>query len=349
MSAGTILVAGALGVVGRAVYELAAAGGSKVIGLSRRAPDFAGGRFVSVDLADRGSCEGTLSALGEVTRLVYAAYSPQPTRAGEVAPNLAMLRNVMTTLERSSPGLRHVTLLQGAKAYGSHLGPFRTPARESDPRHMPPNFYYDQEDFLAGLQRGKSWNWTIFRPTTVYGFSLRSPMNLMTVIAVYGSISKALGLPFRFPGTQAAYGVLRQGVEASLLAEAILWAGEAETARNEIFNITNGDLFRWSAMWPFIGELLGMDVDEPQRIPLAEFMAEKRDLWRALVARHGLQDFPYEDLVDWTFGTLNFDREYDHILDSTKLRKAGFAGFRDSFDMFRLQLEALRAGKVVPP
>jgi hypothetical protein len=27
------------------------------------------------------------------------------------------------------------------KSYGVQLGPFKTPAKETDPRHMPPNFY----------------------------------------------------------------------------------------------------------------------------------------------------------------------------------------------------------------
>ena len=47
--------------------------------------------------------------------------------------------------------LRRVVLVTGTKYYGSHLGPFKTPARESDPRHMPPNYYFDQIDWLTGL------------------------------------------------------------------------------------------------------------------------------------------------------------------------------------------------------
>ena len=29
---------------------------------------------------------------------------------------------------------------------------------------MPPNFYYEQEDFLRSQQVGKSWRWTALRP-----------------------------------------------------------------------------------------------------------------------------------------------------------------------------------------
>ena len=45
-----------------------------------------------------------------------------------------MLTNLVEKVERASPDLHHITLLQGTKAYGGHLGPFRQPARESGPR-----------------------------------------------------------------------------------------------------------------------------------------------------------------------------------------------------------------------
>jgi hypothetical protein len=51
-----------------------------------------------------------------------------------VAPNLAMLSNLVEAVEPRSPALRRVVLLQGSKWYGSHLGPYRTPADEDDPR-----------------------------------------------------------------------------------------------------------------------------------------------------------------------------------------------------------------------
>jgi hypothetical protein len=180
-----------------------------VVGLARRAPDFKSRAcFIGVDLLDREDCERRLSDLSRATHVVYAAWQPRLTRADEVAPNLLMLRNLMGVLGRVAPDLRHVTLLQGAKAYGSHLGPFPTPAREDDPRHMPPNFYYDQEDYLAALQRRSRWAWTIFRPAAVYGHALGSPMNLAALIGVYATISRQLNLPLRFPGTTAAYGAL---------------------------------------------------------------------------------------------------------------------------------------------
>ena len=81
---------------------------------------------------------------------------------------LAMLRNLLDAIE--SPRLRHVTLLQGTKAYGAHLGMrMRLPAREREPRVEHPNFYFEQEDFLRDRQRGRDWSWTILRPQVVLG------------------------------------------------------------------------------------------------------------------------------------------------------------------------------------
>ena len=80
--------------------------------------------------------------------------------------------------------------------------------------------WFDQQDFLADLQRERDWAWTIFRPTFVYGFATGNPMNLTTVIAVYAAISRELGLPLRFPGSDLAYRVLNQAVGASLIARA---------------------------------------------------------------------------------------------------------------------------------
>lgn len=345
-----ILIAGALGVIGRALVEHCEDDPDiELIGLARRRPEFpTRAEFRSVDLLDRADCERQLSDLGNLSHIVYAAWQPWPSRREEVAPNLTMLRNLMETAGNRASGLRHVTLLQGAKAYGSHLGPFRTPARETDPRHMPPNFYYDQQDYLSELQQRRDWSWTIFRPTFVYGFAVGNPMNLTTVIAVYAAISRELGLPLRFPGTDAAYRVLSQAVDATLIAKAILWAGESPQARGEVFNITNGDLFRWSSLWPQLGKLFDMAVAEPQRIPLVEQMAVHEHVWDGLVAKHGLKPYRYRDIVSWAFGDFCFNREYDHILDTTKLRRCGFDGCEDSYRMFERQLGFLREHRIIP-
>jgi nucleoside-diphosphate-sugar epimerase len=350
MARKTILIAGAHGLIGRTMIEqLEGDNGVDVIGLGRR--DLLVGRrarIVPVDLTDAGAVRARLGGLGAVTHVVFAAWTPRDSRAAEVAPNLAMLRNLMDAVLPAAKGLRHVTLLQGGKAYGSHLGGFMTPALETDPRHMPPNFYYDQEDLLRGLQPGAGWSWTVFRPTVVYGLTTGNPMNVTTVIGAYAAISRELGLPLRFPGSKTAYGVLNQAVDAGLIGRAILWAGEAARAANEIYNITNGDLFRWSRLWSHIARGFGMEVAEPQPFPLAGFMADKEALWQAMAARHGLQATPYKDVVAWPFGEFVLQREFDHVLDTTKLRAHGFDGFEDTYQMFGRHFAQLQAERIIP-
>ena len=86
--------------------------------------------------------------------------------------------NAVTAIDCASSALRRVVLVTGAKYYGSHLGPFKTPARESDPRHMGPNYYFEQIDWLAAFQRGKRWDWVELRPQTLCGFAPGTPMSV---------------------------------------------------------------------------------------------------------------------------------------------------------------------------
>ena len=162
------VVVGALGVIGRYIVErLVAEEGWSVVGLSRRAaaeaPRY---RHIAVDLLDKAAAEAKLAALGDVTHVFYAAFQPsQGAAAGyasNIAPNRDMLVNAVTAIERASPALSRVVLVTGTKYYGSHLGPFKTPARESDPRHMPPDYYFDQIDWLtassSAARPGTGWS-----------------------------------------------------------------------------------------------------------------------------------------------------------------------------------------------
>jgi len=96
---------------------------------------------IAVDLLHRSEVESRLSTIGDITHIFYAALQPAANFFEEVAPNLAMLTNLVETVERSSGELRKVVLIEGAKYYGAHLGPYKTPAKEDDPRHMTTNFY----------------------------------------------------------------------------------------------------------------------------------------------------------------------------------------------------------------
>ncbi|MBI1396778.1 MAG: NAD-dependent epimerase/dehydratase family protein [Betaproteobacteria bacterium] len=344
------VVVGGLGVIGRnLVSHLEARGDWDIVALSRRRPDFGTrAEFVSVDLLDRADCEAKLSGITDATHVFYCAYQARPVWAEHNAPNTAMLVNSVEVIARASPSLQHVHLVEGNKYYGSHLGPFRTPAREDDPPHMLPNFYYDQEQWLRAFQSGRSWTWSALRPHTVCGFALGNPMNLVTAIAVYAAISKELGLPLRFPGKPGAYRAIYQVTDADLLAEAMVWCGTSPAAANEVFNVTNGDFFRWENLWPAFAAFFDIPLGPVQTIRLTEFMADKGPLWERMVAKYGLRPIPYADIAAWPFVDYVFGTDWDVMTDTLKIRLAGFPGALRSDGMFLRQFRQFRDMRVIP-
>lgn len=346
----TALVVGANGVIGgNLVAHLAALGDWKIVGLSRR-----GGistdriSYIAVDLLDQQDTHEKLSSLTDVTYVFYAAYQDRPSWAELVAPNLAMLTNVVDAIEPVALGLKHISLMQGYKVYGAHLGPFKTPARENDPDHMPPEFNIDQQAFLELRQVGKDWSWSALRPSVVIGFGLGNPMNLAIAIAVYASMSKALNLPLRFPGKPGAYDSLIEMTDAGLLARATVWAATDAACSNQAFNITNGDLFRWSDMWPKIAKFFDLEVAPPLPMSLATIMDDKEALWNRLVAEHGLVPNSYQAVSSWGFGDAVFSWNYDFFADGSKARRFGFHEHISTEAMFMDVFEDFRARKIIP-
>ena len=347
----TVIVAGAQGVSGAAVVQqYAALPDTAVYGLSRRQAESSGNvRNISVDLLNSDDVLSKLGQVRDATHLFFGAYVEKTTAAEKTTANVRLLRNLLDVLEKTSHGLEHITLYQGGKAYGSDLGPYKTPAREDDPRLMPPNFYYDQEALLRERQKGSAWNFTVFRPGgAICGVSLGTPMNLVSVIAVYAAICREMGLPLRFPGPESVYRSLYQVTSADLLARAAIWAGETPAARNELFNVTNGDAFRWQHMWPRIATIFGMEIADPVPFSLLAYMADKGAIWDAIVKKEKLQPIPYEQMVSWGFGDFVFRQGFDNISSTIKVRRAGFHECIDSETMFDQVFKQLREMKMLP-
>jgi nucleoside-diphosphate-sugar epimerase len=305
-------------------------------------------RHIAIDLLDRDNCREKFSDLADVTHIFYAAYQDRPTWAELVPPNLAMLTNVVEAIEAVAHRLQHISLMQGYKVYGAHLGPFKTPARETDAYHMPPEFNVDQQIFLENRQPGKAWIWSAIRPSVVCGFALGNPMNLAMVIAVYAAVSKQLGLPLRFPGKPGAYDKLLEMTDAGLLARATVWAATEQRCANQAFNINNGDLFRWSEMWPKIAHFFELEVAPPLPMSLAVVMADKEPLWNAMIAKYGLEPNPYRDVSSWRFGDFVFSWDYDMFADGSKARRFGFHDHVETEAMFSSIFSDFRHRRIIP-
>jgi nucleoside-diphosphate-sugar epimerase len=346
----TAIVVGANGVIGtNLITYLEGLNDWNIVGLSRR-----GGQntskttYISVDLLNEEDCRKKLTPLNNITHIFYAAYQDKPTWAELVEPNLKMLVNVLTIIECVAPSLQHVSLMQGYKVYGAHYGPFKTPAKETDGLHMPPEFNVDQQQFLEKQQAGKNWTWSAIRPSVVGGTALGNPMNLVMVIAIYATISKELGLPLRFPGKPGAYDKLMDLTDSGLLAKATVWAATNSLCANQAFNITNGDLIRWNELWPKIANYFGMEVAPPLHMPLQTIMSDKASVWASIQQKYALERHSYENVSSWAFGDFVFSWDYDFFSDGTKARRLGFHEYIETEEMFFDQFDELKKLRVIP-
>ena len=150
---------------------------------------------------------------------------------------------------------------------------------------------------------------------------------------------------------------MREAVDAGLLARACEWAATSPSCRNEIFNITNGDVFEWRNVWPAIADALGMTPGGDRPLALAQAMPAREDEWAALVKAHGLASpARLDDFVGLGFAYA--DRQFCHgmntppparLVSTIKARQAGFADCIDTADMFRRCFHNFQQRGWLPP
>jgi len=351
MSERVALIPGTTGVVGRRVAEhLATEPGWRVLGIARRPPAQPRGyEVVALDLTDDTAVRAAAPAFASVTHIFHCGrYPHSKANAEPIAENLAMLRNVVEACESVASPLAHVHLVQGSKYYGSELGPYKTPAKESDPRIATDNWYYAQEDWTMARARGKHWSWSSSRPHGICDHAPGIARSMAMVISVYAAIMKELGEPLHFPGTEANYRALYQCTDATLLARAMAWMGTEPRCAGEAFNVTNGDYIRWMHLWPRFAEFFGMRCGDVRTLKLAAAMPEKKPVWERIVARHGLVTTPYEQVALWPYGDFIFTPGYDIMSDTNKLRRYGFWETRDTGEMFLELFEQFRRDRAIP-
>jgi nucleoside-diphosphate-sugar epimerase len=359
----TVLIAGASGVIGAAAVEhFASLPGWRVIGLSRRRPDVpAETRFehVALDLNDAAACRRAAEAFGAVTHVVYAALFEKPGLVAgwyeqdQMQTNLAMMRNLMDPLLAKAGSFRHVSVLQGTKAYGAHVHRLAVPARESQPRDPHDNFYWLQEDYVREKHIGADWTFTIWRPQVVFGGALGVAMNPIPVIGAYAAICRELGRPFLCP---TEHDNIIEAVDTDLIARGLAWAAEAPAARGETFNITNGDVMVWKNVWPAIARSVGLEPAFGSPFSLAEFMPAHADVWDRIVEKHNLrrvsmpallgESHHYMDLLSaWNSEVLPSAM----LVSTIKIRQAGFGDCEDTEVMLAKWLGRLVDRGVLPP
>lgn len=360
------LLIGVTGIVGNSLAEIlplpdTPGGPWKVYGVARRPrPAWNADHpieYIQCDVSDPDDAQSKLSPLTDVTHVFYVSWTQRPTEAENCDVNGAMLRNVLRALIPNAPNLRHVSLQTGCKHY---LGPFELigkieshepPFTEDLPRLDAPNFYYTQEDILfEETQKKEGLTFSIHRPQVIFGFSPYSLMNLIGTLCVYAAICKHEGVPLKFPGSKAAWECYSAASDADLIAEQHIWAAVDPYARNEAFNCSNGDVFKWKHMWKVLAEQFGIEdygFEQGLDLRLSEVMKDKGGVWDEIVRENQLLPTKLEEVGDWWFSDLILSGEAP--LDSmNKAKEHGFLGFRNSKNSLITWVDRAKAYKIVP-
>lgn len=359
------LVLGVTGIVGNSLAEIlplsdTPGGPWKVYGVARRPrPSWNADHpvdYIQCDISDATDAQSKLSQLTDVTHIFYVTWTSRSTEKENCEVNGRMFRNVLQAVIPNAPNLRHICLQTGGKHY---LGPFESwgkfrphdsPFTEDLPRLDVPNFYYTLEDVLFEESAKKEGlTWSVHRPDTILGFSPYSLMNIVGTLCVYAAICKHQGKPLIFPGSKAAWNGYSVSSDADLIAEHEIWAAVDPYAKNEAFNINNGDVFRWKHLWKVLAEQFGIEeygIGE-ERLILEEEMKDKGALWEEIVEQNQLQPTKLEEVGVWWFVDLALSGE--PVLSSmNKSKEHGFLGFRNTKNSFISWIDKVKAYKIVP-
>lgn len=357
-----VVVTGASGLVGSAAVDAFAAAGWEVVAVSRRPPRPAPSsadrvRHLPVDLRDTRACLSAFGSVGPVTHLAYAAVHERPgliegwQDADQMNTNRDMLRNVLEPLSDAGT-LQHVSLLQGTKAYGAHLHPIRVPSRESQPRDPHENFYWLQEDLTRDLAARRGFGWTILRPPLVIGPTHGVAMNLVPVLGAWAALRRHAGLPFSYPGGPS---YVADAVDVRVLADAMVWAATSPAARDQHFNVTNGDVFTWRDVWDAMADALGVETGPDQPQAIVPWLEARQSTWQEIVRANDLVPTTLASVLgeshhyaDWQFAHQARRPPQPKLLSTVKIRRAGFTPVLDTETSLVHWLEQLRARRLLP-
>ena len=127
---------------------------------------------------------------------------------------------------------------------------------------------------------------------------------------------------------------------AVVVGQVMVWAAESPRAANEVFNVTNGDVFEWRSVWPAMAETFGVKTGPDEPLSLAAYIRDNADVWSEIVTRHCLAGGDLRAFVGQGDQHADFAFAYGApagpvaFVSTIKLRKAGFNAAIDTRDAF---------------
>ncbi|WP_026898934.1 SDR family oxidoreductase [Daejeonella oryzae] len=350
------LVVGASGIVGSNLSERLISYGWPTYGLARN-PSIEIENLIPVaaDLLNKQNLTQALESVNP-THVFITTWMRNETEAENIRVNSAMVRNLLEVLSPKK-SVQHVALVTGLKHY---LGPFEayakdgflpeTPLREEHPRLDLENFYYAQEDEVYAAAERDGFTWSIHRPHTVIGKAVGNMMNLGTTLAVYASICKHMGRKFQWPGSAAQWNGISDMTDARVLAEHLIWASTTNVARNEAFNVVNGDIFRWSWHWGKLAKWFDVQASgwDGTMHPLEKEMENDADVWTQIAQEFDLQEPALNRLASAWHTDLDLGRPIEVMTDMSKSRKLGFTVYQQTEESFFDLFNKLREDRLIP-
>ena len=350
------LVVGSTGITGSTLAQELVLQGWTTYGLARNPNhNMKGVNPIKADLLSTESLDEALKNISP-THIFFTTWMRNDTEEENIRVNSALVRNLLAVLSLKK-SVRHVALVTGLKHY---LGPFEayanagslpeTPLREEQGRLDYPNFYYAQEDAVYEAAEKDHFTWSIHRPHTVIGYAIGNLMNMGVTLAVYASICKETGAPFIWPGSAAQWNGLSDVTDAGVLAKQLIWAADSESAKNQAFNVTNGDVFRWKWLWNRIAAYFEIETDgfDTTVRSLEKEMSGKEEVWKNITEKYGLKKSDLSKIASAWHTDLDLSRPIEVVTDVSKSRKAGFSVFQSTEDSFINLFKKLKREKIIP-
>ena len=352
----TALVVGATGIAGRGVSRELLHVGARVHGISRHREGIVPGvEHVAADLLNPAGVGKAVSRL-KPSHVYLTVWARRATEEENIKVNAGIVRTVLDAVAPAK-SVKHVALVTGLKHY---LGPFEayarsgllppTPVREEQARLDVPNFYYNQENEVYTAAKRDGFTWSVHRPHTIIGKAIGNAMNMGSTLAAYASICKELRRPFKFPGSAAQWNGLTDMTDARVLGKQLVWASTTDIAKNEAYNIVNGDIFRWSWLWPRIAKWFDIAWQgfEGAPVPLEIQMVNDAETWKKMAMKYDLVEPDLSRVASPWHTDLDMGRPLEVMTDMVRSRKLGFLVYQSTEDAFQDLFATLRADRVIP-